>query len=80
MTAVEIARAVFPDEPDNILEGLIWEYTGFPCFWHTDNPVKEMSHQLRQFRWKSKNGKPVGIDEQWEAFKKTQEYKEKMCD
>jgi hypothetical protein len=51
-TPIEIARGVFPDPrlPDDFLEYLIWNETGYPCFWMTDNPYTEMQNQLQDYR------------------------------
>ena len=51
LTATQLARRVCRENgvkqvtPD-FLEYLIWERTGWPCFWQTKNPVKEMRGQL----------------------------------
>jgi hypothetical protein len=32
---IDIARAVFPNASDGELNYIIWNHTGFPCFWST---------------------------------------------
>lgn len=29
--------------------GILWEFTGYPSFWHTDNHTQELRHQLAEF-------------------------------
>lgn len=33
LSALAIAREVFPDRTDDDLEDTLWNRTGFPCFW-----------------------------------------------
>ncbi len=67
----DIARAVFPDASETELGVVIWECTGFPSFWKTDNPAKEMYHQLREARWRMQNGLPNLTEEEWAEFQDT---------
>jgi len=54
MNAIEIAREVFPDKPDDFLEFVIWEYTGFPSFWNIpqegNTPEECFRKQLNDFK------------------------------
>jgi len=45
-TWLDVARAVFPEADDATLTMYLWEYTPYPNFWHTDNPVAECRHYL----------------------------------
>jgi hypothetical protein len=51
-TAVDIAREVFPELPDDYLSHLVWERTGFPSFWpHTRFSVPTFIRmQLRAYK------------------------------
>lgn len=52
MTPIEVARSVFPDQrvPDEFLEYLIWNETGYPSFWQSNNPASEMLRQLQHYK------------------------------
>lgn len=54
MTALDIAREYFPDLPDNELDYIIWEHTGYPDFWQigTDGNTREecFRTQLQRFK------------------------------
>ena len=43
--ALEVARAIFPQYDDELLQRLIWEETGFPDFF-MGNPRDELHKQL----------------------------------
>lgn len=45
-SAVDIVREFFPDATVEEADGILWEYTGFPSFWTTGDPVAEMRAQL----------------------------------
>lgn len=32
-------------DPD-LFDSVLWGWTGFPCFWSTDNPIKELWYRL----------------------------------
>ena len=34
MTPYQIAKEYFPEKDDEFLDYVIWNETGFPCFWH----------------------------------------------
>lgn len=46
----DLVREVFPDASNADADFLLWEHTGFPGFWRTDDPVAECRAQLEQFR------------------------------
>ena len=50
LTWLDIVREVFPGVSDDQADALLWNRTGFPGFWETDDPVKECRDQLIQFR------------------------------
>lgn len=54
MTAYEIAKEIFPDKPDDFLEWVIWEQTGFPEFWNIpedgNTPEECLKKQLIKFK------------------------------
>lgn len=53
-TAREIATEIFPGKPDDFLEFVIWEKTGFPSFWNIPGdgatPEECFRKQLVEFR------------------------------
>jgi len=40
-TFIEVAREYFPDASDDELGHILWEFTGFPCFFHDDTELRE---------------------------------------
>lgn len=54
MSALDIARQVFPGLSDEILNYIIWEHTGYPAFWHIprdgDTPEECLRTQLNKYR------------------------------
>lgn len=48
-TIAEIAREYFPEASDLELEGIVWERTGFPCFFEGE-PELSLRRQLAAFR------------------------------
>ena len=49
-TALEIAQEIFPDYDRCGLEYVIWEHTGYPSFWATDDIEAEFRRQLEFYR------------------------------
>lgn len=52
-TWIDIAREELgPDWPDTDLDCVLWEYTGFPCYWPdcTKSPEENCRIQLRDFK------------------------------
>jgi hypothetical protein len=45
MNALMIAREYFPDAEDDWLESVVWNETGWPCFWRGD-PQDSLRLQL----------------------------------
>lgn len=33
--------------PPDLFETVLWGWTGFPCWWSTDQPAKELWYRLR---------------------------------
>jgi len=54
MSALDIAREVFPALSDNELNYIIWNHTGYPAFWHIprdgDTPEECLRTQLNKYR------------------------------
>lgn len=48
-TPIEIAREYFPDCTDEQLGYILWNHTGFPCFWDGD-PETCMRQQLQDYK------------------------------
>src|SRR3990167_3285833 len=49
MTYQGMVRRYFPNASDDEVEFILWEKTGFPCFWRGD-PVRCLAQQLRRFK------------------------------
>lgn len=58
-TPFTIVRMVFPDASDAECESLLWNRTGFPGFWRTGNPRRDILHSLRRYKRTLASGKPV---------------------
>lgn len=55
MTAAQLVREYFPDSDDDLVETILWGYTGFPSFF--DGPAEdELRKQLQHL-------KDVGFDQ-----------------
>lgn len=52
VSALDIARNVFPGEPDESLEYIIWNRTGWPVFWpkRFKTTAGALSAQLKAYR------------------------------
>lgn len=53
---MQIAREIFPDEPDEVLDYLIWNETGFPCFWAPEDgatPEECLRKQLMDVKYEN---------------------------
>ena len=48
--AVEIAREVFPDASDDELGYLVWNETGFPCFFDESDFEAAIKKQLQRLK------------------------------
>lgn len=53
-TPYEIAKEIFPDKPDAFLSYVIWNETGYPCFWAIpecgETPEECFRNQLKNYR------------------------------
>lgn len=83
MTGIEFVRTLFeePEMPDDIADAILWGCTGFPSFFRTDNPIKEMAYSLRHAKRSMKRGFTidqiyVGEDKCITSFKKGGELNE----
>ena len=63
MKTVDFVKKILeePDLPDEEADAVLWGCTGFPVFFRTNNPVKEMAYQLRHAKRSLKRG--FSIDE-----------------
>lgn len=68
MKPIEIAKEVFPGKPDDFISFVLWEHTGYPCFWSTSaeypTPEAVCRKQLEDFRdgkCECLNCKPLGM-------------------
>ena len=52
MTALELAREVFPGKTDEDLDYVLWNRTGFPAFWPArfKTPETALRAQLKAYR------------------------------
>ena len=50
MTVMDIARAALPGWSDSDLDAVLWNCTGFPGFFRTRNPAKEIYYDLAHYR------------------------------
>lgn len=48
-TPAAIVREYFPDATDGEVSYILWNHTGFPCFWHGD-PETCLRQQLEAYR------------------------------
>jgi len=59
-TVGQIVREYFPDASDDFVEFIVWEHTGFPCFWsipEDGNTVEEcFRKQLKEFQEELQKG------------------------
>jgi len=46
----EVVREYFPNASDDEVGFILWEKTGYPCFWETDNTETCLRKQLREFK------------------------------
>lgn len=60
MNWIQLVKSYFPDITDDQADFILWEYTGFPSFWHLTKeyptPISRCRKQLRQLKYNiSKN-------------------------
>lgn len=46
-TVIDVVRKVFPGASDSEADSLLWNHTGYPGFWRTGNPERDILHSLR---------------------------------
>jgi hypothetical protein len=49
-TTHEVVRRVFPDASNDECGHLLWNNTGYPSFWATGNPERDILHSLRTLK------------------------------
>ena len=59
MTPVEIVQKAIPGASDDLCSHIIWGRTGFPSFWKTDNPAREIFQAARRFLRAEANGRQL---------------------
>jgi hypothetical protein len=52
----DVVREVFPDATDAECDNFLWERTGFPCFWNTEDPAQEVRESLLRLRQEQEQG------------------------
>lgn len=63
-TWLDLAREVFPDEDDSTLDMYLWEFTGFPSFFHGD-AVTECRRQLVEAKEAMARGDVFDMERGW---------------
>lgn len=48
-TFAAVVREYFPDATEDFIEFVLWEKTGYPCFWDTDDTEVCLRKQLEEF-------------------------------
>lgn len=58
MTGIEFVKKIFedPDLSDDMADAILWGCTGYPSFFRTDNPIKEMAYSLKHAKRSLKRG------------------------
>ena len=46
----DVIREVWPKATDDECDFLLWEFTGWPSFWHTDYPDDEIRECMRKLK------------------------------
>lgn len=46
----KIVREYFPDANNDEVDFILWEKTGYPCFWETDDVEACLRKQLQEFK------------------------------
>ena len=46
----EVVREYFPDASNDEIDFILWETTGYPSFWETDDVEACLRKQLREFK------------------------------
>lgn len=49
-TTRDLVRKVFPEAADDECGWLLWNKTGYPAFWATGNPRRDILHSLRSYK------------------------------
>ena len=49
LTFSELVREYFPNATQDEVDYILWEYTGFPCFWETNDTEACLRKQLQEF-------------------------------
>ncbi len=52
LTFGEVVREYFPDASDDDVDYILWEKTGYPSFWETDDTEACLRKQLQEFKEK----------------------------
>ena len=54
---MEIVKRHFPDIDNELSNFILWEYTGFPCFWSTKDHKSECESQIKEYKKLKDTGK-----------------------
>ena len=46
----EVVREYFPEATNADIDYILWEKTGFPCFWKTEDTEACLREQLAEFK------------------------------
>jgi hypothetical protein len=50
MTWIDLCRTVFPDWTEDECSAFLWNQTGFPGFWQTNDPTQEVVDKLKALK------------------------------
>ena len=50
LTFGQVVREYFPDASDENIDSILWEKTGYPCFWETDDTEACLRKQLQELK------------------------------
>ena len=55
MKVIDIVRGAIPEVSQDEYDFILWNRTGFPQFWKTDNPAREIYESARRYGRAKKN-------------------------
>lgn len=58
-TTHDVVRMVYPGASDEECGHLLWNSTGYPSFWRTGNPRRDILNSLRALRRAERRGHPI---------------------
>ena len=57
MTPIEIVQKAIPGADDALCDHIVWGRTGFPSFWKSGDPAREIFEAARRFKRAEANGR-----------------------